>query len=130
MRGFTILIVIEVSAILQPTEDPLKVSKAIRNLFGDIPLKIEEHMVSASLMEIESLVNLRGVIAQDRIRDTLKKVFTRWSKDDLLSFGLNRQAAYAGHISLNLKNEDPMGPIRVEIKGDIDRVIRYLCAKY
>jgi predicted RNA binding protein with dsRBD fold (UPF0201 family) len=115
--------------VLQPTEDPLKVSKAIRTLFGDIPLQIGEYEISASLKGIESLGNLRSVIAQERIRDTLKNVFARWSKDDFLSFGLNRQAAYSGHVSLNLQNEDPMGPIRVEIKGDIDRVIGYLCAR-
>jgi predicted RNA binding protein with dsRBD fold (UPF0201 family) len=120
---------IKISAMLQPTEDPMKVSKAIMNLFGDIPIKIEEHEISASLMGIKSLEKFKGVIAQDRIRDTLRKVLTRWSKNDLLSFGLNRQAAFAGHVSLNLENEDPMGPIRVEIKGDIDGVIRFLCVK-
>jgi predicted RNA binding protein with dsRBD fold (UPF0201 family) len=123
------LIMINISAMLQPTEDPMKVSKAIMNLFGDIPIKIEEHEISASLMGIKSLEKFKGVISQDRIRDTLRNVFTRWSKNDLLSFGLNRQAAFAGHVSLNLENEDPMGPIRVEIKGELDGVIRFLCVK-
>jgi predicted RNA binding protein with dsRBD fold (UPF0201 family) len=115
--------------MLQPTEDPLKVSQAIKNLFGDISLKMGEHDISASLEGIKSLEKFRGVIAQDRIRDTIKNVFNRWSKEDLLNFGLNRQAAFAGHVSLNLENEDPMGPIKVEIKGDIDRVIGFLCLK-
>lgn len=120
------LIVIKITAMLQPTEDPLKVSQAIKNLFGDISLIVGEHDISASLVGIKSLEKFRGVIAQDRIRDTLKNVFNRWRKEDLLNFGLNRQAAFAGHVSLNLENEDPMGPIKVEIRGDIDRVIGFL----
>ena len=38
----------------------------------------------------------------------------------------NRQAAYAGHFSLNLKGEDAMGPIQVRVEGDVQAVISYL----
>ena len=118
-----------IRAGLQPTEDPCKVAQAIRNIFGEIELETKQDVVSARLEGFEALSGLRGKIAQDRIRDTIKTVFTRWAEENLLSFGLNRQAAYAGHVSLNLKGEDPMGPIQVRIEGDVQRVITYLCEK-
>lgn len=117
---------IRVKAQIQPTEDPEKVKKAITNLFGDISLNIEEDLISGRLTEITQLRELRSRIAQDRIKATLNKTLTRWIKDDYLSFGLNRQAAYAGHVSLNLTNEDPMGPIQVQIRRNATEIVEYL----
>jgi predicted RNA binding protein with dsRBD fold (UPF0201 family) len=118
-----------IKAWLQPTEDPEKVAHAIKNIFGELDLEVnaKTSTISAKLDGLEKLAVFRDKIAQDRIRDTLKKVFTRWKNENGLSFGLNRQAAYVGHVSINLENEDPMGPIQVNINGDIDSVINYLC---
>jgi len=118
-----------IRARLQPTEDPDKVAQAIRNMFGEIELETKQGVVSARLEGVEALSGLRGRIAQDRIRDTVKKMLTRWAEEDVLSFGFNRQAAYAGHFSLNLKGEDPMGPIQVRVEGNVQRVISFLCEK-
>lgn len=118
-----------INATIQPTEDPEKVAQAVRNLFGDIELNTdaEKGLITATLTGLEALTDLRNRIAQDRIRATLIKVLTRWTKEDRLGFGFNRQAAFAGHVSLSLENEDPMGPIHVEITGDVAGVITFLC---
>jgi len=107
------------------------VAEAIRNVFGDIELQVDQanDVISASLEGVEALRGLRGRFAQDRIRDTIRRVLTRWTRGDELSFGLNRQAAYAGHASLNLQGEDPMGPIQVNVRGDIEGLIRFLTDK-
>ncbi|MCW4051264.1 MAG: hypothetical protein NWE89_16185 [Candidatus Bathyarchaeota archaeon] len=121
--------VTQIKVRVQPTEDPEKVEKAVRNLFGDISLEIDlnEMMIIATLDSLDSLATLRGRIARDKIRTTLRKVFTRWMNEDELSFGLNRQAAYAGHVSINLQNEDPMGPIQVTVKDEVKKFISFLC---
>ena len=121
--------VTRIRARIQPTEDPDKVAQAIRNVFGEVELETKQELISARLEGVEALTGLRGVIARDRVRDTVRKVFTRWADDDRLSFGINRQAAYAGHFSLNLKGEDAMGPIQVMVEGDVENVIGYLCEK-
>jgi predicted RNA binding protein with dsRBD fold (UPF0201 family) len=115
-----------IRARLQPTEDPEKVAQAIRNIFGEIELETKKDVVSSRLEGVEALGRLKSVIARDRVRDTVKTMFTRWAEEDSLSFGVNRQAAYAGHFSLNLRGEDAMGPIQVNIEGDVQTVIRYL----
>ena len=119
---------IRVKAELQPTEDPERVIKAIKNLFGDIQLNHdkENNIITGKIMEINQLKELRGRIAQDKIKATINNTLTRWAKEDYLSFGLNRQAAFAGHVSLNLTNADPMGPIQVQIRGDVQEAIDFI----
>lgn len=121
--------IIKIKAIVQQTEDPEKVKKAITNLFGDISLNYDrdESIITGKIDAIEGLHSFRSRIAQDRIKTTLSNTLTRWTKEDYLSFGLNRQAAFAGHVSLNLTNEDPMGPIQVQMRGDIIQIIDFLC---
>ena len=122
-----------IKAYLNPTEDPDKVEKAIKNVFGDIELRHEKgrsEYLFSEIEDIDGLHEFRSKIAQDRIRDTIHRVFSRWADENLLSFGLNRQAAYKNHVSLNLSNEDPMGPIEVKIEGDIPQVISFLCRKH
>ncbi len=111
---------------INPTEDPEKVVKAITNIFGDIPIKVDENEAISQLDGLEPLRTLRSRIASDRIRRTLNRVFTRWSRNNQLRFGLNRQAAYAGHVSVSLHNEDPLTPIQVSIEGNISELISFL----
>jgi predicted RNA binding protein with dsRBD fold (UPF0201 family) len=120
--------ILEIQAEVNPTEDPKKVSKAIRNIFGDIVLVSDapRSLITGKITEMDLLKEFRAKIAQDRIRTTIKNTLTRWTTNGSLSFGLNRQAAYAGHISLNLTNEDPMGPIQVQIKEDAQKVIDFI----
>ena len=117
---------IRISCRVNPTESPEKVRKALTNMFGEIDLVEAKGGLTAELEDYLSLRELRAKIAQDKIRDTMSNVLTRWTDGDRLSFGLNRQAAYAGHVSLTLENEDPMGPIHIVVEGDVKQVVTFL----
>ena len=117
---------IRISCRVNSTESPKKVRKALTNLFGDIELMEAEDMFTAELEDYLSLRELRARIAQDKIRTTMSNVLTRWTDGDRLSFGLNRQAAFAGHVSLTLENEDPLGPIQVLVEGDVEELVTFL----
>ena len=117
---------IRISCRINPTESPEKVRKALTNMFGEIELMETEWELTAELEDYLSLRELRAKIAQDKIRDAFSDVLTRWTEGNRLSFGLNRQAAYAGHVSLTLENEDPMGPIHVVVEGDVRQMITFL----
>ena len=118
--------VTKIRAEINPTEDPSKVSDAIAKIFGDVTLNNSEDTIIGQLDGLESLATFRSRIASDKIRATFERVLNRWGEDDRLSFGLNRQAAHAGHVSINLENEDPMGPIQIVIEGNIAEVITFL----
>ena len=117
---------IRISCRINPTESPERVRRALTNMFGEIDLMETEDMFTAELEDYLSLRELRARIAQDKIRTTLSNVLTRWIDGNSLSFGLNRQAAYAGHVSLTLENEDSMGPIQVLVEGDVEEVVTFL----
>lgn len=118
--------VTKINAQINHTEDPEKIVAGIHKIFGEVDLEVTKSSISGELDGLVALSTFRSRIASDKIKDSLSKVFTRWSDGYVLSFGLNRQAAHAGHVSINLENEDPMGPIQVTIEDDIDDVIIFL----
>ena len=122
---------IHVSARLNPTESPEKLEAAIRKVLGDIEVQRrvrgERVSLEAELEGIESLSHLRGVLSRNRVRDTFRRILTRWAEGNRLYFRLNKQAAFAGHASLFLDNESPLGPIELELDGDVERAIDFLC---
>jgi predicted RNA binding protein with dsRBD fold (UPF0201 family) len=64
-----------------------------------------------------------------RIRDAALSLLTGAAVDERLSFGLNKEAAYAGRASFFQSGASPTGPIQVELSGDIDKIIEFLCGK-
>jgi len=125
-------VTVVVRAEVNPTEDAEKVAKAIMNIFGPIALKTIERRgvttLEARMEGIESLRHLRDNLARERIRDAVRGMLSHWASDEAeLSFGINRQAAYAGHVSIYQASHAPLGPIQVTVKGDPEMVVSYLC---
>jgi predicted RNA binding protein with dsRBD fold (UPF0201 family) len=120
-----------VRTAVNPTESREKVVEAVRNVLGDIELEQSERgglvVLVGRLNRIEDLAPLRDAFARMRIRDAARSLFTRIAQEGLLSFGLNKQAAYAGHASFYSSGESPLGPIQVTIKGDVLEAIAFLC---
>ena len=120
-----------VRAAVNPTESMEKVERAVRNMLGDIELLESEKgdlmVLEGRLDRIEDLAPLRAAFAKMRIRDAARSFFTRIAQEDLLSFGLNKQAAYAGHASFYSSGESQLGHIQVTVKGDVSEVVAYLC---
>lgn len=122
-----------VRVTVNPTESVEKVAKAVGNMFGEIELDQTEKgdlvVLEGRLDGIEDLAPLKAVFARMRIRDAARSLFTRTAQEGLLSFGLNKQAAYAGHASFYSLGESSLGPIQVTICGDVDAVVGYLCGR-
>jgi predicted RNA binding protein with dsRBD fold (UPF0201 family) len=79
---------------------------------------------------IESLRHLKQRIASDRIRDAARAMLNRWaSKNEKVTFHLNRQAAYSNHVSIYHASKSPLGPIEVEIEGSPDKIVNFLTGK-
>lgn len=124
---------INVSAYVNPTENPEKVLLAISNIFGDCDYITEEkeggHLITGKSSGIHSLGLFRDIIARMRIRDAARSFFERIAQDDTLSFGIYKQAAYAGAVSFHQAGDSPLGPIQVQIIGDLLEITDYLCGK-
>ncbi len=125
---------VTVKAHLNSTEDPEKLERAITNLFGEVEIqRSKEHgttYLGFESMGIDTLRQLKQRMASDRIRDAARAMLSRWAaKNEKVTFHLNRQAAYANHVSIYHASKSPLGPIEVEIDGQPEKIIEFLTGK-
>jgi predicted RNA binding protein with dsRBD fold (UPF0201 family) len=114
-------IVVHVEVEVNPTEDEEKVKTAINNIVGNSTFTsspaFKGSILKAEAQGQEALVKLRSMLHNDRIRDAARKLLYRAIRDNKISFYLNKQVAYAGHVSFSEETkESPLGPIKVTIE--------------
>ena len=117
---------VHVEVEVNPTEDLEKVKHAVENLFGAITFKVKSikwgQLLIAETQGTEALTKLSNLINRERIRAAARKVFRSGMDEKSVTFYLNKQVAYAGHISFSQQTaESPLGPIKVQIRCDNPR---------
>ena len=122
-------------ADVNPTEDEDKVKAAVNNVLGNASITIKPtHKGSTLTAEAKgqtSLIKLRNLLRQDRIRDAARKLLFKSIRGNEISFCLNKQVAFAGHVSFSEETAgSPLGPIRVTIETDNPRqLVEWLAEK-
>ena len=106
---------------IYPTEDPGKVKTAVENIFSSLNFKLETAGETQTLIfwseKIESLQKMKNILKQDQVRDAVRSFLLGRVFKNRLRFYLNKQVAYAGHVSVcEPQGESPLGPIEVEIE--------------
>lgn len=120
---------------INPTESEDKVKKAVENIFGSIPVQITSlykgSLLVAEVKELEALTKLHDILRRERIRNASRRAFFQGLKENVISFCLNKQVAYAGHVSFSEEAaESPLGPIKVRIECTNPReLINWLAPK-
>jgi predicted RNA binding protein with dsRBD fold (UPF0201 family) len=117
---------IQIQADINPTEDDAKVKRAIENIFNKVEFEVEPskrgRLLIARTKGIDGLTKLSNLLRRERIRDAAKVVLHAGTSAHTIVFYLNKQVAYAGHVSFSQAiAESPLGPIRVEIRCDNPR---------
>jgi len=108
---------------VNPTEDVDKVRQAAENMFGTLELE-EKPLRRGSLLvarakDVEILSKFGNLLRRERIRDAARGVLFHGLKGNTITFYLNKQVAYAGHVSFcEPVAESPLGSIKVKIKSD------------
>jgi predicted RNA binding protein with dsRBD fold (UPF0201 family) len=119
-------ITVHVEAEVNPTEAEEKVKTAVANLFGNMDTQTKPAHVG-SLLTAESrgraaLDNFRSLLRRDRIRNAARKLLFSSLRGKNLVFYLNKQVAFAGHVSFSYEvGESPLGPIRVVVECENPR---------
>lgn len=104
---------VRVETPCRPTEDPEKVTAALRNLFPDLHIdSIEGRLVGTT----ERLERLRERIRDQRIRDTARRQLLSGRDGDRTTVSLSKQAAFVGVV--NFAAGSPLGDIVVQIESD------------
>jgi len=117
-----------------PTEDLEKVKNAVEQIFTPTSIEVAskpEGKVKVLVFEaedMESLSKMQSILKRDRVRDAVRRGLIELGEGGGIRFCLNKQVAYAGHISLcEPVGESPLGPIEVDIRcEDTKRLIDWL----
>jgi hypothetical protein len=119
-------ITVQVEAEINPTENPDKVKLAVENVFGAVKFEVHPRkqgdIVVAHATGTEGLTKLYNLLRREHIRDATRSVLFRGLEGNTITFYLNKQVAYVGHLSFSEPaGESPLGPIKVTITCDNPR---------
>lgn len=119
-------IVVSIEVTVNSTEDSEKVKTAVENIFGTLNFKAKPgsggHIYVSQNKGYETLVRFHDLISREQIIAAARKIFRSRMTEKSVNFFLNKQVAYAGHISFSQQTaESPLGPITVQINCDNPR---------
>lgn len=126
---------VRVETQVNPTETEEKVKMAVTNLFGNMTLKIKPSyrgsVLTAEAKGKGTLVRFRNVLRNDRVRDAARRALLGNIECGAVSFCLNKQVAFAGHVSFSEEEaESPLGPLKVKIEYESPRkLIHWLASR-
>jgi uncharacterized protein len=121
-------IAVRVETEVNFTEDEGKVESSVANIFDNVFFEIKPsyrgNVLFAEAKGQEALVTFRRLLSLDRIRDAARKVLFGGLRGNIIRFCLNKQVAFAGHVSFSKEvAESPLGPLRVTIECENPRLL-------
>jgi predicted RNA binding protein with dsRBD fold (UPF0201 family) len=128
-------ITVDIEVEVNPTEDLDKVKQAVGNIFGAVSFKIKPRtwgqLLIAQTSGTKGLTKLSNLLKREKILAASRKLFLSQMKEKVLDFYLNKQVAFAGHISFSQQTaESPLGPIYVQIHcSNPIKLINFLAPK-
>ncbi len=116
-------LVVRIEVVVHPTEDLEKVKKAVQNIFGILNFNdkpgTEGYVYVSENRGYEALIKFHDLLNREKILAAARKILRNDMTENSVNFYLNKQVAYAGHISFSEQTaESPLGPIRVQIYSD------------
>jgi uncharacterized protein len=118
-----------------PTESEDKVRAAVNNVLVDAAITVKPSAKGSTLTAVakgqNSLLNLRNMLRNDRIRDASRRLLFKSTRGTMISFYLNKQVAFSGHVSFSEETaESPLGPIKFNVETDNpEQLIDWLAEK-
>ncbi len=128
-------IAVRVETEVNVTEDKEKVERAVANIFETVSIAVKPSFKGSVLVAEaegrEALVKFRRLLSLDRIRDAARKVLFGGLRGNAILFCLNKQVAFAGHVSFCEEvAESPLGPLRVTVEcEDPQQLIDWLASR-
>jgi predicted RNA binding protein with dsRBD fold (UPF0201 family) len=128
-------VTVYVETEINPTEDEDKVRQAVNTVLGNAEISVKVAARGSSLTAEakgqDSLIKLRNIMRNDRVRDAARRLLFKSTRGNTISFYLNKQVAYAGHVSFCEETaESPLGPIRFRLETDnAQQLVEWLAEK-
>jgi len=112
-----------------------KVKSSVENLFGAVTFKVKSRtwgqLLVAETRGTEGLTKLANLLKREQILAAARKVLRNGTNETSVTFYLNKQVAYAGHVSFSQQTaESPLGPINVKIScGNPRKLVDWLAPR-
>jgi len=92
----------------------------VEKVLGDLQLEAEQKggrtVLTGKSEGIEALGKFHHLLRRERILDAARSVMFKGLKGKIVTFYLNKQVAFVGHVSFSQpEKESPLGPIIVKI---------------
>ena len=116
---------IEVSASVNPSEDPEKVKKAVSNILSINNIQTGDFYIMAETNDFQLMEKIHESVHSSRSQKVLQKQLEKHMNNNSTWFFLNKQAAFVGKVVL-CENEDesPLGPLKVVLSSsNINKII-------
>jgi predicted RNA binding protein with dsRBD fold (UPF0201 family) len=119
---------IRIECEVYPSEDPEKVIKAVRNVTSNCSPELIDSKVRVVTKNPEALSIIYEQVRSRRVMGVFRKTLLNNMIANSTWFYLNKQAAYAGMVSIcEEESESPLGPIKVVIRSNqLESVINWL----
>ena len=107
----------------------------MENLFGAVTFNVKSRtwgqLLVAETRGTEGLTKLANLLKQEQILAAARKVLRNGMNETSVAFYLNKQVAYAGHVSFSQQTaESPLGPITVKIScGNPQKLVDWLAPR-
>ena len=108
---------------IYPTESEENVKAAVNNVLDNTTITVKASVKGSTLTATangqDSLIKLSSMMHNDRIRDAARRLLFKSIRGNMISFCLNKQVAFAGHVSFSEETaESPLGPIKINIEAE------------
>jgi len=126
---------VQIEVDVNPTEDEVRVKRALENMFSSMQFELKQlkrgSLLTAKARGMDGLTKFYNLLRRERIRDAARAVMYKGIGGQSIVFYLNKQVAYAGHVSFSEPTgESPLGPIKVQIQCDNPKdIIDWLAPK-
>jgi hypothetical protein len=119
-------VIVHIEVEVNPTESEEKVKQAVENVFGALSMQAKSvgkiRILTVQASGKEPLTKLHNLLRREHIRAAARVALLEGLSRKTISFCLNKQVAYAEHISFAKEvAESPLGPIRVKIECENPR---------
>ena len=106
--------IIKLKSKIKPTEDEKKVIKAVKNIFKDAKVVVEDNQL---IGEAEDIGRFKELLRSQAILDTARMVLEKGIVGNSTKFNINKQAAFAGLVNFD---KDIHGGIFVKLIAEED----------
>jgi len=116
---------IQISCMINPSEDVEKIKFAVKNIFPDMELELSETEISGKTNNFSALSQISKSIHEKNVKKTYQRILKNNNDGESTWFYLNKQAAFVNSVALcSEANESSLGPIKVILRSnDIESVI-------